>query len=67
MSDKQPEPFEQLEKLLTAFNALMGTLVSNIAELSIRIKAVEGKLDYRKQAQEERFIPPGNSQNRGED
>lgn len=60
-------PFEMFEKLLTVSNKLMAALVDNVAILSSRVKAVEDKLDYRKQAQDERFIPPENSTNRGED
>lgn len=52
------EPFAMFEKLLIASNKLMGSLVDNIAELSVRVRAVEDKLDYRKQAREEQFIPP---------
>lgn len=61
------DELESLNKTINHTNKILMSFTEQLAKLTIKIEAIEDKLNYRKQAQEERFIPPENSQNRGED
>lgn len=58
---------DEIKELLNKQTRLLSVLTENIALLSVKVGKLEDKLDYRKQVAEERFIPPENSLNRGED
>lgn len=49
---------ERLAQTIAKTNQIIMSFADQLSKLTIKIEAVENKLDYRKQAQEERFVPP---------
>lgn len=58
---------DEIKKLIINQTRLLAVLTENIALLSVKIGNIQDELDYRKQAKIERFKPPVDSTNRGED